>query len=298
MQKRGTQINHLGVRNLWLKLKHHPISGGGFGSGGQFGGGLGGGGQFGGARPRDTAPQNRLLDPIIRNDAYIPRQHTDSQQSQPRQQQINNNSNYNSYQNGYNGNGRGGGFTYSNSNQNSYNGNGRGGGVTNSSSNNYNVNGYGQTSGGGYGNGYLNGSNSWHGMVNNGPGINGNGYGNSGNGASNGYSPGPNYNGGRQTEYGGQQSCEYGREGGGGGERQPSGFMAAENEGASATGSYNGQENIQHADMDRLVTRQGGAAEPVVPQPGQQRQRLGSKRNREGASYTSDTSPPKTRQRQ
>jgi hypothetical protein len=25
MQKKGTQINHLGERNLWLKLKHHPI---------------------------------------------------------------------------------------------------------------------------------------------------------------------------------------------------------------------------------------------------------------------------------
>jgi hypothetical protein len=56
----------------------------------------------------------------------------------------------------------------------------------------------------------------------------------------------------------------------------------------------NPAENRQHAETDRQDTMQNGMAEPVVPQPGTQRQRLGSKRGRDNT----DLSPPRTRQRQ
>jgi hypothetical protein len=63
-------------------------------------------------------------------------------------------------------------------------------------------------------------------------------------------------------------------------------------------GGLNGEMipvNSQLADTDRLVMRPDGLAEPVVPQPGQPRQRLGSKR---GAPNTSvEFSPPRTRQK-
>jgi hypothetical protein len=52
------------------------------------------------------------------------------------------------------------------------------------------------------------------------------------------------------------------------------------------------------ADPDRQDTRPGGLAEPVVPQPGHQPPRLGSKRGRDAAANITDISPPRTRQRQ
>jgi hypothetical protein len=55
-------------------------------------------------------------------------------------------------------------------------------------------------------------------------------------------------------------------------------------------------ENTQLAETDRLVMRPGGQAEPVVPQPGQQRQRLGSKRG--SCNTSTEFSPPRTRQKQ
>jgi hypothetical protein len=262
-------------------------TGGGFGDGGSSGG-IGNAGQYGGARPRDTAPPTRLLNPIVRSDIYVPMQHTDGNNQSSTQTGGHNNY----VMNGHNGNGNGQGI-----------GNVRGYGGGNVTVNNSSGYGYGQSNGkysggnGSGGGGYINGSNNNAGggydLANgNGYNVNNNvnGY---GNGFGNGYGGGGVGGGGSG---GGNNSISapfvtaphYDRQ-------QPNGYNTTAAEGTGAVGAY-GQENIQHGEPDRLATRQSGTAEPVVPQPG--RLRLGSKRNREGAGYTSETSPPKTRQRQ
>jgi hypothetical protein len=277
-----------------------------YGGNGATGGG-GGGGDYSnggtssrqgvelGARPRDN--QYRLLPPVNRNDPYVPVQHLEGggnggigpyQQNPQHQRSVNSGQqqhqqhysshNQRSVNNGqqqqqYNQTGQQQQYRQLNNNGgmgnivnvngggrdqlNTYNGGGFGGGAEPN-----NRSGYAATSGydGGYGNG--------------------DGYGN-------GYSNGDRNAERRLTPY------EMGQEF----DRQQSGFNMTTNN-SNADGNCRGTipENTQLVETDRLVMRPGGLSEPVVPQPGQQRQRLGSKR---GASNTStDLSPPRTRQRQ
>jgi hypothetical protein len=148
-----------------------------------------------------------------------------------------------------------------------------------------NVNG----NGGGFGGSGYGGTANYNGSVN-GNGYSG-GYSNNSNGSGygNGYNNGDRHTERRPTPY--EMGQEYGR--------QQSGFGRDSPVNSNGADGYNRgmmPENTQLAETDRLVMRPVGLPEPVVPQPGQQRQRLGSKR---GACNTStEFSPPRTRQRQ
>jgi hypothetical protein len=252
--------------------------GGGSVGGGSVGGGYGGnnfGGASGntnrqgaelGARPRDNQYSDRLLPPINRNDQYIPVQHQgggQQQQQQQQQQQYQHQSQHQQYS-------ANNGQQQQRQHQNPV-GQQQQHRQLNNSGGNVNGNG-GGFGGGGFGGGTEYNRNSSTATYS-GSGYN-SGYNNDNNGG--GYRNG--YNGDRLTER--MSPYELGQEYG----RQQSSF-----------GNSNGAENTQSAETDRLVMRPGGLSEPVVPQPGQQRQRLGSKR---GACNTStEFSPPRTRQR-
>jgi hypothetical protein len=164
---------------------------------------------------------------------------------------------------------------------NAYGGRGNGYSETGEPSSGYNTggayggrgNGYGETGGpsGGY---------NTRGAY----GGRGNGYGENG-GPNRGYNNNTGYVNGHQDAYYSQNSHNSGYGQNAGRPEQYDNILTV--------------ENRQHAETDRQETTQSGMAEPVVPQPGTQRQRLGSKRGRDGASNIgSELSPPRTRQRQ
>jgi hypothetical protein len=218
-----------------------------------------------GARQRTNAPQfnatSRLLSPIRDSGIYVPVQHADERQATNGNQQQHRQQ----YQSNYSANG--GGYGGNRSDQN------------------------------GYGYGYGNG-NGFNGLSGNGNSFSGNGNGFSGNG--NGYGSGYGSGNGQETRNNGGSGYGNGNgpgmNGYGSGNRPGNGYGYGNHHQYDMAGAVGGQvENIQHADPDRLDNRQGGPAGPVVPQPGQPRQRLGSKRGREAIT---DISPPRTRQRQ
>jgi hypothetical protein len=234
-----------------------------------------------GARQRDTygtGHSSRLLSPIRRSGEYVPVQHANGN---PRWQNgFNNAANYSSnagYRSGNNGEQGMGGFGnggYENSNGHRQTNGG------------YTSGGYGGRHGGGYsGNGGNQNMVQGTGLQSSSNFNSSGGYGN-----ANGYNNGQNI--GHNSNFGNGYNQEM--------DRQPGGAGRADGYGINGQAECTDRpaENSQYADTDRHGSRQGITAEPVVPQPGHQRPRLGSKRGRDGASGITDISPPRTRQRQ
>jgi hypothetical protein len=262
------------------------------GSGGNGGGGNGGGGHTGGpelgARPRDNFQyrgqqnnsDNRILPPLERNNTFVPVQqqqqqyHNGNNNQQRQQNNYQNRQQQQRYSPGSNRSGsgnyseNGGANGYGMANNNSYNGSG----YRQGSSYNNNGNWRGSGDGNGGRNGYSNGYNSYD--------TNGYGSGYGGNGGGAGYSGGGN-------GYGNDNNIM----------RPAVPQPMGNNGGVEAMIALNTPLNKQPVDIDRQATLQGEAACNATQQ-GETRQRLGSKRGREGAATDSDVSPPRKRQRQ
>jgi hypothetical protein len=251
------------------------------GNGGNVGGGNGGGGLTGGrelgARQRDNfvPVQQQQQQYYSGNNQQRQQNNYQNRPQQQRYSPVNNRSSGGNY--GGNGGGNYGGYGGQTAHNNSYNGSGyRQNSYYNNNGNGRNGdgrNGYSNNNGGDGRNGYSNNNYS------NGYDTNGYGGGYSGNGGGAGISGGGN-------EYGNDNIMRPAVP-------QPMGNGG----GAEAMTVLNTPLNAQPVESDRLETLQGEAACNATQQ-GEPRQRLGSKRGRDGAATNSDASPPRTRQRQ
>jgi hypothetical protein len=240
-----------------------------------------------GARPRDNFQYrghlrnnsySRLLPPLERNDMYVPVQHQQQQIGyNNQQQQYGNNNGQQTWQQRFSPNRNGGGNTYG---RNQYGGNSNSHGYGTGNSNYNSSYGYRQSNSQNNNNGnWRNGSESSNGGYNNGPNSNGTNNNGFNNGLNSGFNNGNGYG---SVESGNSMRPVV---------QQPMGINNPD------MANANTPVNTQPVDIDRLAHQQEGAACSAT-QHGETRQRLGSKRGREGATNTGDVSPLRTRQRQ